>query len=312
MIFYNNDMEINDMNNSIHYFIPNDLDIDDKDNNIHYFIPKDLDIDDKDNNINYSISKDLDTNNKLEHIKEINIKQLLNIPQLVIFSIVCDINFNDFLLLFDNVMNNHYLFKTKRLDLNLRREYYDTCQFLYLLEFMIIIEDNTLELKKSYFFKVIDNVPIIYDENIFKNNNKSKKNKDELLKGYLLYKSLDDYLFIKIMTKYFNKMKELKRILNMIILNDIEVYKSFRISNLLEIMVNILFMKNNFNAIELIFYDFISKKSNVEMETDIINKINFFKNINTDLLFHSNLYKPQCKLRMIVIYLFMSNNMKFY
>ena len=175
IINYNNDIEMNDMDNGINYFIPNDLYVDDKDNNIHYFIPKDLDVDDKDNDINYSISKNLDTYNKLEDIKEINIKQLLNIPQLIIFSNVCDINFNNFSLLFNNVMNNHYLFKSKRLNSNLKREYYDTCQFLYLLELMIIIEDEMSELKNSYFFKVIDNVPIIYDENIFKNNNISKK-----------------------------------------------------------------------------------------------------------------------------------------
>ena len=135
-----------------------------------------------------------------------------------------------------------------------------------------------------------------------------QKKNSELLKGYLLYKSLDNNSLLNIMKKYFIKMKELKRILNMIIMNDIEIYKLFYIPNVLDILVTILFMKNNFNAIDLIFYDFTSRNSNI----DILKKIDFFKNIDSNLLFHSNLYKPQCKLRMIVIYLYISHNMKFH
>jgi hypothetical protein len=296
MIFFRNNIDFDDKDNEINYFIPKDLDIDN--NNNDYFISKNLDIDNNSNN--YVISEE-------KIIQKINIKNLLKINQLLIFSDLCNIDFNDFLSLFNNVMNHHLLFKNKKLDLNLKREYYDTCQFLYFLELMTIIEDTTPELKNTYFFKVIDNVPVIYDSNIFKNNT-SKKNKDEPLKGYLLYINLDNYSLFNIMKKYFAKMTELKRILDMIIINDIEIYKLFNIPNLLDILVTILFMKNNFNAIDLIFYDFTSRNSNI----DIVKKIDFFKNINSDLLFHSNMYKPQCKLRIIVIYLFISHNMKFH
>ena len=195
---------------------------------------------------------------------------------------LCKMDINDFSLFFEKTMNQFELFKKMELDSQQKiNEYFNNCQFIYLLQLFNIIKNN--DSTQRSFFKVLNNTKILSSE----------------LRGIELYKSLDVENKKKIIDTLYGYIKELKKIL-FVIYED--TYNNFIPSDFLFLLANSLYNKNNITGLSLISSEIHSKIYELNNE----EKLYLFddsEKINN--LWNDRTFKIQSKLRIVVLYLFM-------
>jgi len=215
---------------------------------------------------------------------------------------LCDVNIEEFTLFFENTMNKYDLFKKKELNTPQKvNEYINNCQFLYLLQWFNIIQNNG----GFSFFKVLNNNVIIDDcviVDITNNNKKLSSEIDKELRGIELYKNLTKQNKQKIIDTLYGYLSEFKEILYTIH-ND--TYKNFVVSDFLFLLANSLYNKNNIIGLSLISSEIHQKVYELNNEQ---KQFLFDDSEKINKLWDNRIIKIQSKLRIIVLYLFMKRN----
>jgi hypothetical protein len=213
---------------------------------------------------------------------------------------LCKMDINEFQAFFENTMNKFELFKKMELDNQQKiNEYFNNCQFIYLLQLFNIIKNN--DSTERSFFKVLNNNIIIDDCFIIDKTNNTKTLSSEL-RGFELYKSFDVENKKKIIDTLYGYIKELKKIL-FVIYED--KYDNFLPSDFLFLLANSLYNKNNITCLSLISSEIHPKIYELSNE----EKLYLFddsEKINN--LWNDRTFKIQSKLRIVVLYLFMKRN----
>jgi hypothetical protein len=186
------------------------------------------------------------------------------------------------------------------------RTYFDNCQFIYLLELLVIFSNREINFKLSSLFKVHNGIALLDDSFIIDKNNRrrSKGTIEEPFRGYDLFIRLDAESKIRIIENLYYSMNELKKILNIIIKNE---YTNFIPEEWLFLLSNILLFNKNYHAIDLISNEISNKIYELSFE----QKMNLFRNLKKNKeLWNSKDFKPQARLRFLVMYIFYSRNIK--
>jgi len=213
---------------------------------------------------------------------------------------LCKMDINDFQVFFETTMNQFELFKKMELDSQQKiNEYFNNCQFLYLLQLFNIIKNN--DNTQRSFFKVLNNNIIIDDCFIIDKINNTKILSSDL-RGIELYKSLDTENKKKIIDTLYSYIKELKKIF-FVIYED--TYDNFPVSDFLFLLANSLYNKNNITGLSLISSEIHPRIYELNNE----ERLYLFDNAEKiNNLWNDRTFKIQSKLRIIVLYLFMKRN----
>lgn len=214
---------------------------------------------------------------------------------------LCKMDINEFKNFFENTMNQFESFKKMEIDSQQKiNEYFNNCQFIYLLQLFNIIKNNNST--ERSFFKVLNNNNIIIDDCFIIDKTNNTKILSSELRGIELYKRLDIENKKKVIDTLYGYIKELKKIF-FVIYED--TYDNFLPSDFLFLLSNSLYNKNNIIGLTLISSEIHSKI--YELNTE--EKLYLFDNsekINN--LWNDRTSKIQSKLRIVVLYLFMKRN----
>lgn len=210
---------------------------------------------------------------------------------------LCKMDINEFQVFFENTMNKFELFKKMELDNQQKiNEYFNNCQFIYLIQLFNIIKNN--DNTQRSFFKVLNNNIIIDDCFIIDKTNNTKILSSEL-RGFELYKSFDVENRKKNIDTLYRYIKELKKILFVIYEDN---YDNFLPSDFLFLLANSLYNKNNITGLSLISSEIHPKIYELNNEEKLYL---FDDSEKINKLWNDRTFKIQSKLRIVILYLFM-------
>lgn len=235
-------------------------------------------------------------------------KPFFNIQQIENYIKLCDMDIADFNIFFLNVMDLYILFRVNNIkNKDTLKSYFDDCQFLYLLELLVIVSNKEPLFHNTSLFKVHDGVAFvdyscIYENGVYRVSNGST---NEPFRGYELFIRLDSLTKMNIINKFFYCMKELKEILK-IIIN--EEYPEFNPEEWIFIFGHMLLYKSNYRAIDLFANEFSGKI----YELSFNQRIELFRDIEQNKnLWSSRFFKHQARLRYLVMFIFNYRNLNF-
>jgi len=208
------------------------------------------------------------------------IKPIFIPTQLIKLIDLCNCEHSSFNYIFNRTIITFLLFIHKKInDKKTLKTYYDNCQFLYLIYMLILFDNNIIEFKEMSLFKISNNVPLINDISVYNDYDYQTKN--------------------KIINIFYSKLDILKYILTNILE---DTYTIFNPEYFIYHLTEYLKKTSNRILIGLLACEFNGNmKLNIEIlqYMDIINE----KWINDEI-------KPQTKLRIIVLYIYISKFVK--